>query len=400
MATMELSGRNLTAAYSCALALIAALSLGSHLTLRRVLAEHEGSATVINVAGRQRMLSQRIAGLAAERQLGLPVEADLVQAIDQFERAHHALLVGDTALDLVPATDPALRTIYFSGSAPLDGAVTDFVARARRILALPPGDAEGRTEAAALFAEAREPILSKLNAVVGVHQAASERQLGRLEWLQTASLVVVFATLAIEALLIFRPMVRRIARYTQTLLVMAATDPLTGALNRRSWTERAKAELGRAQRYGRPSTLLAIDADRFKTINDRYGHAGGDAVLKAFVQTVGACLRPSDLLGRIGGEEFVVLLAETDVAGAEVAAERIRQAIADLEIESASDRIRFTISVGVAAFGEGRDALEDALERADVAVYAAKDLGRNRVVVGTSPRAPDDGASPMGLAVA
>ena len=107
---MELSGRKLTAAYSGALALIAVMSLGSHLTLRRVLAEHEGSASVINVAGRQRMLSQRIAGLAAERQLGLPVETDLVRAIDQFEHAHHALLVGDS--------EPSPRSGLRSGAAP------------------------------------------------------------------------------------------------------------------------------------------------------------------------------------------------------------------------------------------------------------------------------------------
>ena len=396
---MELSGRKLTAAYSGALALIAAMSLGSHLTLRRVLAEHEGSATVINVAGRQRMLSQRIAGLAAERQLGVPVDADLVRAIDQFERAHHALLVGDPTLHLAPASDPALRSIYFEGERPLDAAMGDFVARARRIVALPPDDLQGRTESATLFAEAREPILTKLNDVVGVHQAASETQLRRLEWLQMASLVVVFGTLAIEALLIFRPMVRRIARYTQALLQMAATDPLTGALNRRSFTERAQAELGRAARYGRPSTLLAIDADRFKSINDRYGHAGGDAVLKAFVGAVGACLRPSDLLGRIGGEEFVILLAETGVEGAEIAAERIRETVAGLEVVSGEDRIAFTISLGVAGVGEGRDALKDALDRADGAVYAAKDLGRNRVVTGTPPRAVEREAPARALAV-
>ena len=396
---MELSGRKLTAAYSGALALIAVMSLGSHLTLRRVLAEHEGSASVINVAGRQRMLSQRIAGLAAERQLGLPIETDLVRAIDQFEHAHHALLVGDPSLHLAPASDPALRRIYFDEAQPLDAAMGEFVARARRIVALPPGDPQGRAEATTLFAEAREPILTKLNDVVGVHQAASEAQLQRLGWLQTASLLVVFVTLAIEALLIFRPMVRRIARYTQTLLLMAATDPLTGALNRRSFTERAQTELGRASRYGRPSTLLAMDADRFKSINDRYGHAGGDAVLKAFVGAVAGCLRPSDLFGRVGGEEFVVLLAETGVEGAAVAAERIRETVAGLEVLSGDDRIGFTISLGVAEVGEGRDALKDALDRADVAVYAAKDRGRNRVVTGTPPRAPERDALPRALAM-
>ena len=396
---MQLSGRNLTAAYSGALAIIAAMSLGSHLTLGKVLAEHEGSATVINVAGRQRMLSQRIAGLAAQRQLGLPVDADLAQAVDQFESAHQALIAGDPALHLPPSIAPALRAIYFEGNHPLDGAVAGFVARARLVATLPPGEARGRAESAALFAEAREPILTKLNDIVTVHQAASETQLQRLEWMQSVSLGVVFATLAIEALLIFRPMVRRIAQYTQTLLHMAATDPLTGALNRRSLTDRAQAELGRAHRYGRPSTVLLIDADRFKSINDRFGHAGGDAVLKAFAEAVGACLRPSDLLGRIGGEEFVVFLAETDLAGAQVAAERIRQTVAHLQVQSGGGPICFTVSIGVAAVGEGGDAFKDAMERADVAVYSAKDLGRNRVVTGAPPRS-SDGKAPSGALVA
>ena len=397
---MELSGRNLTLAYTGALGIIAAMSLGSHLTLGRVLAEHEGSAAVINVAGRQRMLSQRIAGLAAERQLGLPVEADLARAVDQFETAHHALVAGDPARHLAPASEPALRAIYFAGAHPLDAAVADFVARARRIAALPPGDASARSEAATLFADAREPILTSLDKVVTVHQAASEAQLQRLEGLQTLSLGVVFATLAVEALLIFRPMVSRIARYTQALMRMAATDPLTGALNRRSFTERAQAELGRAARYGRPSTVIMIDADRFKSVNDRYGHAGGDAVLKAFVAAVGGCLRPSDLLGRIGGEEFAVLLAETGVAGAEVAAERIRATVAGAEVESGADTIRFTVSLGIAAVGEAPGALKDAMDRADVALYAAKDLGRDRAVVGAPPRAADPGTPAGALAAA
>ncbi len=396
----ELSGRKLTLAYSGALAIIALMSLGSHLTLGGVLGEHEGSAAVINLAGRQRMLSQRIAGLAAERQLGMPVDADLARAVDQFERAHHTLLAGDPALHLAPASTPALRAIYFGGARPLDSAVTDFVARARRVVALPPDDPEGRAEAAILFAEAREPILTRLDDIVSVHQSVSGVQLTKLRWLQTLSLVVVFVTLAVEALLIFRPMVRRIARSTQALLRLASTDPLTGALNRRSFADRAQAELSRAKRYDRPSTLLMIDADRFKAVNDRYGHAGGDAVLKAFVATAGGCLRPSDLLGRLGGEEFAILLAETSATGAVVAAERIRAAVAAGAVASEGGAIRYTVSLGVAALGEGADALKDAMDRADSALYAAKAAGRDRVVLGQPPGTPATPVASQGLAVA
>lgn len=397
---VELSGRNLTLAYTGALAIIALMSLGSHLTLGRVLAEHKGSAAVINVSGRQRMLSQRIAGLAAERQLGMPVQEDMLQAISQFERAHHTLVAGDEAQNLAPATASALRAIYFAGPHPLDAAVADFVARARRVIALPADDALARAKSATLFAEAREPILTSLNEVVTVHQAASDAQLLRLEWMQTISLGVVFATLAAEAILIFRPMMRRIARYTQALLRIAATDPLTGALNPRSFAERAQAELTRAERHGRPSTVLMIDADRFKSVNDRFGHAGGDAVLKAFVAAVSACLRPSDLLGRIGGEEFAVILAETGLAGAEVAAERIPATVANTEVESDTHRIRFTVSIGVAAVGNGLQTLKDAMNRADAALYAAKELGRNRVCIGAAPCPPERGLTTGDLVVA
>ena len=396
----ELSGRQLTYAYGGALAVIALMSLGSHVTLGRVLTAHEGSASVINVAGRQRMLSQRIAGLVAERELGVSVDDDLATAIDRFEQAHHALILGDSAQNLQPAAAPALRDIYFGGERPLDAAVAGFVARARRIAALPPDDAEGRREAGRRTPEARKPILTSLNDVVSVHQSMSDEQLGRLRGLQTASLLVVILTLVLEALLIFRPMVRRIARYTQTLLKISATDPLTGALNRRSFTERAGAELSRARRYGRPTSLLMIDADRFKSVNDRYGHAGGDAVLRAFVATVADCLRPSDLLGRIGGEEFAVLLAETGVAGAESVAERIRAAVEARDVPMDGQVIRFTVSLGAAALGDGPTALENAMERADAALYRAKELGRNRVVVGAPPASAELSVASPALAAA
>lgn len=381
----EPSGRNLTLAYASALAVVALMSLASHLTLAGVISEHAGAASVINVAGRQRMLSQRIAGLVAERELGLPVEADLVRSVDQFEHVHRTLVDGDPRQHLKPATDPALRAIYFEGAQPLDAAMAEFVARARRIVAAPPGDAQRRRDATELFAEAREPILTKLDDVVSVHQAMSEAQLRSLEWMQAVSLGVVIVTLLIEALLIFRPMVRRIARHTQALMRMASTDPLTGALNRRSFAERAGAELSRADRYGRTTGLLMLDADRFKAVNDRYGHAGGDAVLRAFATAVKDALRPADLVGRLGGEEFAVLLPETGIGGAEAAAERIRAAIEALDVASDGQVIRFTVSIGAVEVGRGPEALQGALDRADAALYRAKDLGRNRVVVGTAP---------------
>ncbi len=377
----QLSGRSLTLAYVCALAIIALMSLASHLTLNQILQEHRGAASVINVSGRQRMLSQRIAGLIAERALDLPVQADLIKAIDQLETAHHDLIKGNEALHLPAATSPELRAIYFEGKRPLDAAVTDFVRRARLVAGMSADNPNLKSEANTIFAEAREPILTGLDSVVSVHQATSETQLRSLEWMQKASLSVVIVTLIFEALIIFRPMVSRIARYTQTLMRMAATDPLTGALNRRSFTDRANAELSRARRYDRPTALLMIDADRFKLVNDRFGHAGGDAVLQALSASLSQGLRPSDLLSRLGGEEFAVLLAETDLAGAAIAAERLRAAVAALAVELDGSVISFTISIGVVQINHDGMSLKAAMDKADEALYQAKADGRDRVVL-------------------
>lgn len=124
-----------------------------------------------------------------------------------------------------------------------------------------------------------------------------------------------------------------------------------------------------------------IDADRFKSVNHRHGHAGGDAVLKAFAATVTRCLRPSDLLGRRGGEEVAVLLAEADIAGAAVAAERIRAAIACSAVGLDGQDIRFTVSLGAATLVDDTGATEDAPARADAALCRAEEAGRNRVVI-------------------
>jgi diguanylate cyclase (GGDEF)-like protein/PAS domain S-box-containing protein len=159
---------------------------------------------------------------------------------------------------------------------------------------------------------------------------------------------------------------------------LASTDELTGVVNRRRLFELAKADLDRAERYGRPFSVAMIDVDHFKKLNDEHGHAAGDSALRALVGIVAPVLRKVDVLGRYGGEEFLLLLAETDAEGASEVAERVRAAI---EAESGSHGHAITVSVGVAQRfeAEGLDAL---LRRADGALYAAKQAGRNRVVQG------------------
>lgn len=168
---------------------------------------------------------------------------------------------------------------------------------------------------------------------------------------------------------------------------LASTDPLTGALNRRCFFELAVAELRRAARYARPLTIALVDIDRFKVINDTHGHAVGDAVLSDFVRLCREVLREQDLMCRYGGEEFALLLPETDPAGARHMAERLCAAAASRAVAIDDDTIGFTISIGVALCEPGAEDIDRSLARADAALYQAKIGGRNRVAVAEEPRA-------------
>lgn len=162
---------------------------------------------------------------------------------------------------------------------------------------------------------------------------------------------------------------------------LANHDPLTGVLNRRSFSLIAEKEMARSRRYGKPLSLLMMDLDKFKNINDRLGHDAGDALLCRFVAVADRELRNEDVFCRFGGEEFVALLPNASAERALVAAERLRTSFA---AESAETEIRqgtcsptVTVSIGIAELGEDED-IESLLRRADTALYQAKSKGRNR----------------------
>jgi diguanylate cyclase (GGDEF)-like protein len=162
---------------------------------------------------------------------------------------------------------------------------------------------------------------------------------------------------------------------------LAATDPLTGIPNRRFFEDIAKIELERFLRFGEPSSLLMVDLDKFKGINDTYGHAAGDEVLRSVASLARTAFRSCDLFARLGGEEFVCLLPGTDEPGAMEAAEKLRQAIERLQIKSGSAPISVTASIGVTVLIETDATIECAILRADEALYRAKNGGRNCIKV-------------------
>ena len=164
---------------------------------------------------------------------------------------------------------------------------------------------------------------------------------------------------------------------------LATTDPLTGVFNRRQFFESGRQEFLRARRYDKTLSLLMLDIDYFKVVNDSWGHPTGDRVLVALAEIISAIVRDQDTVGRLGGEEFAAILPETELSGALTSAERLRVAVEQTAIACASDDgevLRVTVSIGVAALAADDASFEAVLARADKRLYQAKESGRNRVV--------------------
>lgn len=179
----------------------------------------------------------------------------------------------------------------------------------------------------------------------------------------------------------------RIAALMEESQRLATEDSLTGLMNRRAFLSRMEVEVARCARYTMPLSLLLIDIDHFKAINDGYGHAAGDQALSAVGAVLRREMRLPDLEARWGGEELVVALTNTDSSGAMVVAERVRLAIAALKISAGTASFGMTASIGVASF-RAPEKLADLIERADHAMYAAKKSGRNRVVLSDASSMP------------
>ena len=161
---------------------------------------------------------------------------------------------------------------------------------------------------------------------------------------------------------------------------LASQDPLTECYNRREFFNLTSNEISKALRYGRNVAFLMLDIDFFKSINDDYGHAVGDKALKKIANICKNVCRESDIFGRIGGEEFAICCPDTDIQGAQVISERVREACANEPLEYEDKTFTVTVSIGVSLLKQG-DTIEKAMKRADELLYEAKKQGRNRCIV-------------------
>jgi diguanylate cyclase (GGDEF)-like protein len=196
-------------------------------------------------------------------------------------------------------------------------------------------------------------------------------------WLTVLSFEALLFTISIAFILLAMAKERTELRHRTAAML----DPLTGIANRRAFLQEAALVAKRHNAHPRPSAVLLIDLDHFKSINDRFGHALGDHVLEIFTDTARQSVRASDLIGRLGGEEFAAILTDTSVEKAIAVAERIRESFAQAALEVDNHPVGATVSVGVVHCKEAALDIASLLAQADQALYYAKERGRNRVEV-------------------
>jgi len=211
-------------------------------------------------------------------------------------------------------------------------------------------------------------------------------------WLATAAALICATFITPLVALPLLRMLGALEAARAQLDVLATRDELTGVHNRRQFLVLADREWSRCRRYDMSAALLMIDVDHFKRVNDIHGQLAGDLMLREIARAAGDTLRQPDLLGRYGGEEFMVFLPHADPLGAIDAAERIRERVAQLSLEWKGQAVRATVSIGVATFDVQHESLAALIQDADHALFAAKDAGRN-CVRAVPPQAREHGAS-------
>lgn len=386
LAEIKNPSRYMTLTYIVSLSIIAALSLVVHFMLDKVITEQAKSGELINVSGQQRMLSQRTGLFAMEYLVTGSEEAR--EAIDTTVlrlKQNHEYLLNEHNLAIEAGKhsplSPELKALYFGQPVNVDQKLEDYLASIKDALdnTLVPASAFALEEMV-FFDMAKQPMLSAFDDVVKQYERESQQRVDELRTAQQVVLVIVVLTILAEAIFIFRPMVRRISTYSNRLQHEANYDALSGLHNRRAFNNLASMFIANSKRYSQHLSMIIIDIDHFKRVNDTFGHDVGDEVITWVASKLKHHCRESDCVARFGGEEFAILLPNTTSAGALQAAEKLRQKICQKPFVSGSHMMDITISAGVSQMSKKNNSLESMLKQADNALYDAKQGGRNRVM--------------------
>jgi diguanylate cyclase (GGDEF)-like protein len=382
---------SLTLRYIFALSLIAILVIAAQILVQYSLSHQENDSRIINIAGRQRLLTQsmRKASLmiltAPSNTVRFEGLSDIKSSFEQWSEGHDFLLSSGKQIH----GNPQKVFLLFEEAEPHRLAIQE---SARLLIAAMDQGAEPDllAEAAATIIHHGSPMLRILDRVVAAYEQDARQGVRQLRQVEIVLTVIMLGVLALEALFIFRPAVLRIKRdmsrlreASNQLWLLSQHDGLTGVPNRRSFDDKLDEEWGRAVRERQSLALIMLDIDHFKLFNDHHGHLAGDDALRRVAQaTQDQLKRPGDFLARYGGEEFGLVLPDTGLEGALLIAERIRWGVETLGIKHrtfpAGEKV--TVSLGVAAeWPKVNGNPDDLLRAADQALYAAKLAGRNQV---------------------
>ncbi|MEO0972407.1 MAG: diguanylate cyclase [Pseudomonadota bacterium] len=373
-----------------ALCLVGGASIAAFISIQLMITTQEQSARVVNMSGRQRMLSQRIALIAHEYVAAATTEQRSVLRRELQDARHlfnesHGQLTSDASVLPGGRLSPALREIYEAPPYSVNRRVATLDTRLMELLDLTPTVADDARRLASLVQEiaslAKTDLLRGLDEVVQQHEREADRRVRTIERAETIILVLTLIGLVAEALYIFRPMAEEIAARSAELRRARhelLRDELTGLANRRYLQEFSTVALANTKRTRRTGALLRFDVDHFKQVNDSLGHGVGDNVLRRVAHVLEGQVRDGDLPVRMGGDEFVLFVSEL---GDAIAHRHLAERLLDefrrpIPLEDGTTRI--SVSIGIALTPEHATTLEDLLLLSDVALYEAKRRGRNQ----------------------
>jgi len=380
----------LTVAYVFAFVLIALFTLAGHGTTYYIMKKQTESTEVTYHISRLRGLVQRIPYHVNNYQAHA-TEVDqmlLQQAIKEVQSSHSFLT---ERIGLEHTISKRLSEIYFRSRFDLNANMLAFIDKVS--LCGEEGYEFGDPDkicgavSTTIHAGLLNALTSGFDVALEGYREETIRKIDEYHRLQVMGTIIIIVVLLLEAVLIFRPLIYKIKMYHRLLLKQALEDPLTKLRNRRAFTQSATGELKRAGRDNTPVAVVLMDLDKFKLVNDTYGHDVGDTVLKHFSKMLRKHLRSGDIIGRIGGEEFaVVLTRSTDGEKAFKILDRMRSIVADTpcgyqDKNGEHCTLHYSVSIGVVSLIPKDETIESLLMRADEMLYKAKDTGRNKVVV-------------------
>ncbi|MEA3510396.1 MAG: EAL domain-containing protein [Actinomycetota bacterium] len=376
--------------YVLALVLIGVLAVLSTFVTHRALSTKARDATVLEYGLRQGYLAARVSELSDLAVDGLPpsLSTELNESVDEISRVHRAFGEGDPEVDLPAMSNTETGAFLVDAVNSLDA----FLGAADQIqYAVGVGGMPSQAAADAVAETSAEYGLA-MQRVVASYLRMSGEQVVALEQSEYVLLVVTLVLLVLEGLFLFRPAVRSLRRSwnesseahrsereldQQRLNYLARYDSLTGLINRTLFSDRLESAVARARRDGSVVALMFLDLDGFKEVNDRLGHAVGDALLRQAAERIVASVRESDTVARLGGDEFTVILEggqRVEDAG-QVATKILRKLATPYRV--GGEEIVITSSMGIAAYPLDGETTEDLLKGADIAMYSAKDAGRD-----------------------